>query len=789
MVLCLRAPVSASTSRSAHFSGPGYPAPGPHPAPNREAHRVGTLARLFGCAREDAHRADADVEMLGGIVKGLEVLLQEDASGTAVYELLLRAQDPWTALLAPAAASYSTAEILATFARQITPLLPESTPATHSPLDASALDATFTQAEQQGRTRRPAQIEMSQLAIGALRDGGYAIIEAGTGTGKSQGYLIPAALSARSSGRPIAVSTFTRILQSQLVKRELPFIQQLIPEITYTQLQGRANYLSLSRLAEELEDAFSESSLTPARAWMLATLVRFAANSIHGNLEELGMLPQALDSFLNAEGAPLQILASVRSSQDDTPSAAVPHDFYRRARENADRANLVVVNHALLLRNSLGLEDEEVPFGGTVICDEAHTLEDAATTALERRVEERVLRRILRAIHTPQRGGFVSDCLRRLHMPESDPTLQALGKAVDITQAALDNLARRLHTYVNSVAVVASEDMRRYGVRVRIDKNALAMAGGPALRTAYQATEEALKELRATLASLIEQLSVSTEATGAGSATDANRQGYDSKRKRRIQRLARSLQRDLGEHVANFQWFWRFDQSSSYVYIVELEKQEVSRESSQKTEKEHPRASIVISAVPINVGPLLWTHLWSRLDAAIFTSATLTVSGQGFDFFQRRVGLEKERIASAGSSKQLITHTLPHAFNYHEKALLMLPNDLPAPRDSDLKRNFPVAVAELLRRFIPTFAGRSLGLFTANSRRDFVYDAIVDELANKGYPVLRQGQGSLQAPHRPLPRRRPHLTAGYTLTLGRCRRTRTLTLLRLPGETSLPQPG
>ncbi len=74
----------------------------------------------------------------------------------------------------------------------------------------------------------------------------------------------------------------------------------------------------------------------------------------------------------------------------------------------------------------------------------------------------------------------------------------------------------------------------------------------------------------------------------------------------------------------------------------------------------------------------------------------------------------------------------------------MLPNDLPAPRDSDLKRNFPEAVADLLRRFLPFFGGKSLVLFTANSRRDLVYERIAPPLAELGYPVARQGQGSLR---------------------------------------------
>ena len=151
-----------------------------------------------------------------------------------------------------------------------------------------------------------------------------------------------------------------------------------------------------------------------------------------------------------------------------------------------------------------------------------------------------------------------------------------------------------------------------------------------------------------------------------------------------------------------------------------------------------------MSSVPINVGPLLWEHLWSRLDAAICTSATLTVYSQGFDFFLRRVGLERERIEREAPTRQLLTRELPHVFDYHANALLLLPNNLPAPRDSELKRNFQAAIADLLRRFIPTFQGRTFGLFTANSRRDFVYEQIVDELAEKGYPLLRQGQGSLR---------------------------------------------
>jgi len=587
------------------------------------------------------------------------------------------------------------------------------------------VDEVFAQAEARGRTRREAQLELAHLATDTLREGGYAVIEAGTGVGKSLGYSLPAALQARAGGRPVALSTFTRVLQTQLVERELPFVQQLVPGLSYALLQGRANYLSLSRLAEEVEDALAEMHLPAARAWMLATLVRFAEVSAHGNLEELGYTPRSLEEYLAAGGAVLQFLSSLRASRDDRSASFAGVDFYRRARENAERADLVVVNHALLLSNFLGTTLDEEPFATRVVCDEAHTLEEAATLALEQRVEEQRLRRILQAIYHPQgRGSLVLDSRRRLGLPSDDPVLLAIARAVDAAQAALDSLSQQLYRYVTNKIVVGRSDLQRYGVRVSIDLGALSAAGGPALRSAAGALGHALSELRDALGQLVDRTTAAAE--------QAEGQAGRTARVRRITRLARSLLRDLREVSEHYRWFWSFEHGSLYVRIVEL----------GRIEPGAVRAPVSISGVPINVGPQLWQRLWSRLDAAVCTSATLSVFGQGFDFFLSRVGLEPERAAAAAPAKTVVTRELPPAFDYHEHALLELPSDLPAPRDSDLRRNFPEAVAELLRRFIPFFKGKTLALFTANNRRDFVYERLAAPMAEAGYPVLSQSQGS-----------------------------------------------
>ena len=118
--------------------------------PLEKEHRVGTLAKRFDCDRSDAHRADADVEMLAGIVQGLEGEMQSSVTGAGVYELLHQAGDPWAAVLKPPAEIPVAAEIIATFGANLTPLLPERESSSAMSLDSGAVDEVFEQAEDVG---------------------------------------------------------------------------------------------------------------------------------------------------------------------------------------------------------------------------------------------------------------------------------------------------------------------------------------------------------------------------------------------------------------------------------------------------------------------------------------------------------------------------------------------------------------------------------------------------------------------------------------------------------------
>jgi hypothetical protein len=257
-----------------------------HQSPGQR-HTNEELAQHYGCHHPGAHRADVDVEMLSGVVEGLLKETNRHPLGGMVFELLRKAGDPWADLLDPPTVPLDVAACLDCLGEAQAPLLPERVAPAGPGSDEAPIEALFDEMICRGRDRREPQVRFARLAGEALRSGRFAIVEAGTGTGKSLGYLIPAALHARAAGKPVVVSTYTKILQTQLLEKDLAFLAELVPGLTSAVLKGRGNYLSLARLREELVDALEEDRLAPVRAWTLGTLASFALTSPDGDLEPL----------------------------------------------------------------------------------------------------------------------------------------------------------------------------------------------------------------------------------------------------------------------------------------------------------------------------------------------------------------------------------------------------------------------------------------------------------------------------------------------------------------------
>jgi ATP-dependent DNA helicase DinG len=224
---------------------------------------------------------------------------------------------------------------------------------------------------------RPEQLAMAEAVDEAMRHQRHLIVEAGTGVGKSFAYLVPAILATEGSGakknglRRVVVSTHTISLQEQLIEKDLPFLAAVMPtEFTAVLVKGRANYLSLRRLAGALKRAGSlfardqeYEQLRRIHAWSKIT--------DDGSLSDLDFrpLPQVWDEVASDHGNCMG--RKCRRHKDC---------FYYRARRRVSHAQILVVNHALLFTD-LALRRDRwsiLPDYGAVVFDEAHNMEAVA---------------------------------------------------------------------------------------------------------------------------------------------------------------------------------------------------------------------------------------------------------------------------------------------------------------------------------------------------------------------------------------------------------------------------
>lgn len=235
---------------------------------------------------------------------------------------------------------------------------------------------------------RPGQVRMVRAVARTLAKGATLLCEAGTGTGKTLAYLVPALAFARATGRPVVVSTATVTLQQQLLEKDLPVVLRAWgEEVRVALAKGRGNYACLRKA----EDALAQLSLYGSERALLAWLREC------GHDGDLRHLPAALRPEMP------------RIAGDETcTSAACPYVgqcFYFRARRRWERADLIVCNHALLMADLLQRRagGAVLPDAGALVVDEAHELEEAARGALERVVSGPGVQHAVRAALSSRR--------------------------------------------------------------------------------------------------------------------------------------------------------------------------------------------------------------------------------------------------------------------------------------------------------------------------------------------------------------------------------------------------
>jgi len=257
-----------------------------------------------------------------------------------------------------------------------------------------------------GYESRPGQARMAERVAEIIEDQRHLVVEAGTGTGKSLAYLVPAAYAAQELGKKAIISTYTIHLQEQLFGKDVPIVQSLVPfEFTAALLKGRQNYLCPHRLKKAQQhqgDLFAAG-----QAEQLKALLDWAGRTKDGTLSDIDF---QVDAAVWAQVCSEAFACTPRHCGGPTGC------FYQMARTKVLDANVVILNHALLFGLLAGAEEsEESPSEGYLfpndflVLDEAHEVEDVAAKALGLEVRLGSLRFLLqRLVHPRTKKGVLT---------------------------------------------------------------------------------------------------------------------------------------------------------------------------------------------------------------------------------------------------------------------------------------------------------------------------------------------------------------------------------------------
>ncbi len=240
---------------------------------------------------------------------------------------------------------------------------------------------------------RSGQIEMAEAVLRAFDERRHLIVEAGTGTGKTLAYLVPAIAAATARGTRVVISTGTKNLQEQLMEKDVPFLQKTLPrKFTAAAMKGRSNYACLQRIKKAetspvLDGLEDVDYFDEVRAW--------ARESATGDRAELSDLPENL-SFWRHIDARTEICLGQKCPNYDPC-------FITRMRGRATDADIIIVNHHLFFAD-LALRGGEygqvIPDYGAVVFDEAHLIEDVAAEYFGTQISSYQIEDLLRDLQT-----------------------------------------------------------------------------------------------------------------------------------------------------------------------------------------------------------------------------------------------------------------------------------------------------------------------------------------------------------------------------------------------------
>ncbi|MBN1865955.1 DEAD/DEAH box helicase family protein [Candidatus Sumerlaeota bacterium] len=604
-------------------------------------------------------------------------------------------------------------------------IVPAMLPKERRALDVERLEKTLAPGGRLARSMgrryedRPQQVRMLRQVADALNDDGIAVIEAGTGTGKSLAYLLPLLYWAKTNGEKVVVSTNTINLQEQLIGKDIPFLQKHLGlEFTAELMKGRGNYLCRRR-AQQLvatPDMFGEPELES----QVRAIVEWAAKTETGSLSHLGFVPDP------------EAWEQVACDADNCARVKCEHYakcFFFEARRRAARADLIVANHHLVMAD-MAVRMESNNYSSTavlppydrIVFDEAHNVENVATQYFGLRLTRRTLSRLLnRLVHRDRRQfgllPLVHSLLRNVafHLP-TESTIQAaeripselvplrfaLGEEVE---ELMDACAQGVADFSGGPIPAGKEEQMRITPEVE--------DGRFWTRTLREEVDRVVESMQQLVQGL-RQVQSAVRKVPEGKRSDLEGPAGE----------LGSIVHKMSHRIDEFRKFYSVSQNQCR-WI------EVYRPH-DKTASCHVR----LFSLPLEVQGDLNEAVYSRAKTIVMTSATLTVD-RAFDFFVGRVGLSAEHCES-DTLERVRALQLDTPFNFDRQAFVGVPIDVPDPAD----REFDPAACDFLLHALRISRGSAFVLFTSYRQLKAFHERLEPVLRGMGYTCLRQGSES-----------------------------------------------
>ena len=673
--------------------------------PQHREYSLAFLAASLGIEHPNPHRAlgDADVtarvfhaltrvalEMDEGLLSELSRLYARARGHLAQLFLRLQQARGQATGFATAASGLVGLDTETLGRRLDAPSPPRASVEDH-PLDAEAVAHFFDEGGPLARVlesyrRRPQQTDMALAVTRALKDNRDLIVEGGTGVGKSMAYLLPALLFALENKERVVVSTNTINLQEQLIAKDLPTLSRALEEwspdfagVRFALLKGRDNYLCIRRWRQLVR----EESLSPEEARIASKVMVWLQDTVSGDRAEMNLASRELPvwSRMSSAGA------------IDCPPRVRETCFLRAARDKAEDADLVVVNHALLMRD-LAEGGGIIPSYDYLVIDEAHHLEEEATSQFGSRLSQATMDEWMERLeggHGVYRElrAFMGQLLATPRAGVLEPLSQE-GEA--LLPAAREHMAA---LWVTLAAFLADhhEDGDTWRLLLRLTESSRAQPGWSEVEVAWENADLALSQVSRNLERLVHAL---------GTQEDDGLVGYDSL----VMETSSCLNaaEDIREKLRSF--------------VVHPEDDRIYWMTQDGRD-----GGIALDTAPLHVGAILQEKLFSQKKSVILTSATLKTHGN-FEHITQRLGLE--------DADELLVDS---PFDYPRAVLLCTPGDIPEPGS----RGYQEAVQRAIIDACRAAGGRTMALFTSHAALQTARSGIREELQGLGIRVLAQG--------------------------------------------------